>query len=380
MKGNFAWLIFAITALICLCWIGFSVRDDIHENDVFYDVIQKRINTAISPSSTVSIGVAGDWKNHKDILLGVEQAVEKINTSGGILARKVTLVIEDDKGTIDGALLAAQSFAAKPEVAFVIGHTQIRLNEAVAQHYEFYGILCIAPNTVNSFTSNNTSTLLFENGIAPRHIGEAIIDLAKTNHWKRMGLLYSKNDHTIRRARQFESMVNQHQIQVPLSFGYEGLKSDIKEHMMTWKRELDLDAMILAIDQSDIASFISACRKLGINSPFVIISKKHPFIQTLKGGEQSLYWIKQKRDESSTINSLMKNMEKSSGRTLSTNMILGYDSLSILAQKIEEAGSFLPVDVAAVFKETKVNKSVSGTLRFDKQGNAIKQSVIFTTD
>lgn len=380
MRGNLAWLIFGLASLSCLFWIGFSVRDDMHEDNVFHDVIQKRINTAISPQSTVYIGVAGDWKNHKDILHGVEQAAQKLNASGGILDRKVALVIEDDKGTIDGALLAAQSFAVKPEIAFVIGHTQLRLNEAVAQHYEFYGILCIAPNTVNSFTSNNNSTLLFENGMAPRHIGEAIIDLAKTKDWKRLGLLYTRNDQTMRRARQFESMVNKHEIQVPLSFGYEGLKSDITEHMITWKRELDLDAMILAIDQADMPSFIFACRKVGISAPLVIISKKRPSIQALKEGENLLYWIKQKEDENLTVKRLMKQVKKSSGQILSTNMTLGYDALTILAQKIEEAGSFVPADVAATFKEAKVNTSVSGTLRFDKQGNAVKQSVVFTAD
>ncbi len=40
----------------------------------------------------------------------------------------------------------------------------------------------------------------------------------------------------------------------------------------------------------------------------------------------------------SILHSLMKNVENPSEQTLSTNMTLGYDSLIILAQKIEETG------------------------------------------
>ena len=379
MKGTLAWFIFGLAALTCLLWIGFGVRDDLREDDVFHDIIEKRMDIAESPGEVVHIGVAGDWKHHGDILQGITLAAEELNDKGGILGRTVSLVPEDDHGTVDGALEVAQSFASRPEIAFVIGHTRLRLNADVAQNYEFYGIMCLSPNAANAHSSANTFSLLFENGMSPRQTGRAILELAQRNGWTRLGLLYAKSDHAMRQARQFESMANKHEIRVPLSFGYEGRGSGIAQHMERWKRELDLDAMVLAVDEADTIPLIAACRVIGIDCPFIVVREKPASLNTAASELGTLFFLKQPAPTQATTD-LTERCQKTYGHGPKTDTLLGYDALSILAQAITKAGTFVPADVAQSLKGAQIDTSVSGTLRFDEHGTAIKGPMEFRAD
>ena len=337
MKGLLAWIIFGLAALTCLFWIGCGMRDDLREDDVFRNIIQERINLAQSSGDEVHIGVAGDWKHQNDILQGIELAAEEINADGGILGRKVVLTVEDDQGTVNGALTVAQSLASRPEITFVIGHTRLGLNAAVAQNYEFYGILCITPNTVDTHSTESHFSLLFENGMPPQQISGAILNIAKENKWTRLGLIYAKSDNAMSQARRFESMANKQEIKIPLSFAYQGRGSGIAQHMEHWKRELDLDAVVLTVDDADEIPLISACGVIGIECPFIVTGEPPATLKPTASEELgTMYFIEPVIYTTMTkeVNGRFQNLF---GQTPPINALLGYDSLHILDQAIRKA-------------------------------------------
>jgi len=377
MKGLLAWIIFGLAALTCLFWIGFGVRDDLREDDVFHDIIQERIALAESSGTEVHIGVAGDWKHQDAILQGIELAAEEINADGGILGRKVVLAVEDDLGTVNGALTTAQSLASRPEIAFVIGHTRLGLNAAVAQNYEFYGLLCMTPNTVDTHSTESRFSLLFENGMPPQQISGAILNLAKEKQWTRLGLLYAKSDNAMRQARRFESMSNKHEIQIPLSFSYQGRGSGIAKHMEHWKRELDLDAVVLTVDEADITPLVSACRVIGIECPFVVVGEPPATMKAAKSEELGTIYFLESVIKTPAQTDLAKRLRDRFGHALSVDVLLGYDSLHILNQAIVKADSFVPDHVAKALRDAPIGNSISGTLRFDRHGTAIKRPPSF---
>jgi len=372
MKGLLAWIIFALASLTCLFWIGFGVRDDLREDDVFHDIIQERIDLANNPGEELHVGVVGDWARHESILKGVSVAAEDINEDGGILGRKIVLDSQDDKGTVDGALGVAQVFATNPEIAFVLGHTQLNLNAAVAQNYEFYGLLCLSPNIAGGSSGDNFSRH-FENGTPPYQIGGAILNLAKEKKWTRIGLLYEKSDHALRQARRFESMANKHGIQMPLSFAYEGRGSGVAMHMERWKRELGLDAIVLAVDDSDVIPLISACRVLEIDCPIIVLGER-PAVTSSQAEEMlgAMYFLEPYHGDAA-FHDFSKRFRDKFTDAPNADALLGYDSLLILAGAIRKADSFVPDAVAAALKDSPIEDSLSGSLRFDQKGSAIKR-------
>lgn len=377
MKGVFAWIVFGLSAVACLVWIGFGVHDDLREDSVFHDIIAERLAMAESPGDTVHIGIAGDWKNHTAILQGARLAVDAVNADGGLLGKKIILDAQDDHGTVAGALAVAHDFAANPEIGFVIGHTSLKLNNSVAQNYEFYGLMRLSPNISGSGSAD--FSLLFENGMPPDQTSGAILALAKEHGWNRIGLIYAKSDHAQRQARRFESMANKHDTQVPLAYGYEGKGSGISQHMERWKRELDLDAIVLTVRDSDVSGIIGASRALGIDCPFVVIGERPAMSPQASAVLGTVYWLSPVRLEDAHAD-LGHEYETRFKAPMGIDGLLGYDAVLILANAITRAGTFVPAKVAEFLKDAQVDTSLSGTLRFDSRGAAIKRPPNFTAN
>jgi branched-chain amino acid transport system substrate-binding protein len=374
MKGLLAWIVFAFAAACCLLWIGFGVRDDLREDDVFHNVIKERVDLAGESGGEIYVGVAGDWKEHGDVLHGVELAADEINGDGGILGRKVVLVPHDDHGTVEGALAVAQEFASRPEIPFVIGHTHLPLNGAVAQNYEFYGVLVMSPNTSGLGATANAFSLIFEDGMPPAQTSGAILALARDKGWKRVGLIYAKSDHATRQAREFESMANQHGIQVVLSFGYEGRGSGVAQHMARWKRELDLDAMVLTVHEENVIPLISACRVIGLDCPFVVTGERPDGIARAEG-LGNVYFLEPVRNGQG-YERFAARFKAKFGHAPTSDGALGYDALRLYADAVREAETFVPAEVADAL-EGDVTESLSGTLLFDGHGSAVKRAPLF---
>lgn len=375
MKEYLAWIIFTFAAVSCLFWIGFGVRDDLREDDVFHNIVEERLELAKAPGDTIIIGMAGDFTTHKSLLLGAQLAAQEINANGGILGKKVTLEVGDDQGTIEDSLTVAQKFASNPKIGFVIGHTNLGLSNGVAQNYEFYGVLRLSPNTSDS--TKTGFSLLFENGIKPRQIGESVLSIAAKNNWHKLGIIYSKNKQAMQQARQFESMANKQNINVPLAFAFEGRGSGISTHMVKWKRELALDAMVLSIDQADIPAIISACRAVGINCPFILLEGQTRLSPDRKDDFGTVYSMTPPRTDAAYIR-LAVHFQKTFNLPLTMDAILGFDALHILAQAITKADSFVPSEVAETLKNSPLKNSISGTTQFDAHGAAIRNPPKFS--
>ena len=374
MKGTLAWIIFSLTVAVCLLWVGFGVRDDLREDTVFHDIVSERLDYAEDPDEEVHIGVAGDFAVHQDILLGARLAASIINADGGILGRKIVLDERDDQGTVDESLAVAQEFASNPQIGFVIGHTHFGLSNGVAQNYEFYGVLRISPNT-----SGNTQSgfkLLFENGIDPKQTGKAVLDVAVQNNWRKLGLIYTKSKRAMQHARRFESMANKEGIKIPLAFAFKGRGSGISRHMVRWKRELDLDAIVLAIDQTNVAGIISACRAIGIECPFILLGE-YAKLPKRDNGLGTVYVMEPLRNDPAYAE-LAKDYEAMNKEPMTTDALLGFDALNILKQAIVKADSFVPSKVAETLKDTSVDNSMSGTTNFDDSGSAVRQPPHFS--
>ena len=370
MKGLSAWIVFGLAVAVCLLWIGYGVRDDLREDHVFHRVIEEREDLAEDPDGEVHIGLAGDWNAHCDVLRGAELAAATLNESGGMLGRKVVIDQLDDHGTVEGALEVAQDFASRPEIPFVIGHTRLPLLAAVAQNYEFYGVLVMAPISSGMGSTVNAFSLLFENGMPAAQTSRAVLELALSKGWKRLGLIYSKSDHGRRQAREFESMANQRGIRVALSFGFEGRGSGVSYHMERWKRELALDAMVLAVPDKDELPLISACRAVGIDCPFAVLGERPANIaddnRHLLG---KLYFLERSRSPGYDV--FARDYAARFKSEPSTEAIYGYDAVRLLAGAVAKAGSFVPADVTRALHDG-VADSLSGTVRFDEHGSAVK--------
>lgn len=366
MKGLIPWIIFGLSALTCLIWISTGVRDDLREDSVFHDIIKARAEQARS-GTDLHIGVAGDWGRHKSVLEGIQAGADKLNSQGGMLGRPVVLDVQDDKGTVEGALTVAQSFASNPMITMVIGHTDPRLNGAVTQNYEFYRLLNISPNASSAGNGNGTHPLQFSNSLAPKQLGNSLLDLAQKQGWTRIGLIHSNTAFHQRQARLMESMADARLIQVPLAMGYQG--QELTQDITRWQRELGLDALVLTVDKSQFLRLIHHIRSANMDLPIVTTTDKPENMAEDDPSVGELYFL-----QSSPADAALANHNTSPVSPFA----LGYETIMLLERAATASGSLLADDLAAALKRLHLDPPVVTTTSIDSNGNAVKLTPVFS--
>ena len=99
-------------------------------------------------ADAIRIGEINSYKRFPAFLepykKGMDLAVEQINKSGGLLGRKLELVIRDDGGTPGGAVRAAEELVTREKVALLAGSFASNVGLAVADFAKQNKVLYIA--------------------------------------------------------------------------------------------------------------------------------------------------------------------------------------------------------------------------------------------
>src|SRR3972149_4684153 len=125
---------------------------------------------------TIKIGELNGYKVFPAFLepykKGMELALQEINSSGGVLGRKLELVIRDDGGTPGDAVRAAEELIAREKVNVLMGTFASHVGLAVANLANQRRILFLASEPL-------TDKIVWENGnrytwrLRPSKIGRA---------------------------------------------------------------------------------------------------------------------------------------------------------------------------------------------------------------
>jgi branched-chain amino acid transport system substrate-binding protein len=110
---------------------------------------------AHSTSAQIKLGVAGPMSGGSaafgaQLRHGVEQAIEDINSEGGILGQKIQAppFVGDDRSDPKEGVLVANKFVAEG-VKFVVGHFHSLITIHASEVYQKNGILEITPSASN---------------------------------------------------------------------------------------------------------------------------------------------------------------------------------------------------------------------------------------
>lgn len=102
-------------------------------------------------NGTIKIGVAaplsGDTADGGiQIVQGVQLAAQEINDKGGLLGKRVEVVLKDDKANADAGKKVASELVVE-KVSAVVGHKDSGVSDAAAPIYEAAGIVQISPTS-----------------------------------------------------------------------------------------------------------------------------------------------------------------------------------------------------------------------------------------
>jgi branched-chain amino acid transport system substrate-binding protein len=106
-----------------------------------------KIGEAKHLTIAVSVPISSNLSIAQEILRGVAQAQDEINTTGGIQGQKLQVVIVDDQNDPEIAIKVAEELVKQTNVLAVVGHNASDASVAAAPIYQKGGLVMVSPTS-----------------------------------------------------------------------------------------------------------------------------------------------------------------------------------------------------------------------------------------
>lgn len=313
---------------------------------------------------------------------GANLAVEEINAKGGVLGKQIKLDIMDDKGDAVESVSAFNKLTEQGIVA-LIGAVTSKPSDAVAQAAVETGIPVITPTgTAQSITTHGEN--IFRAPFIDPYQGIVMAQYAK-DELKASKVAVIKNnssDYSDGLATAFVEKSKELGLDVVAEEAYGDTDVDFKTQL-TSIAQVAPDVLFMPDYYQKIALIAPQARQAGLTATLiggdgwdgVIQSINKDNISSIEGAYFANTFSLDDKEEK--VQSFIANYSEKYGEKPQSFSALGYDSVYLIADAIEKAGTTESDKVVEAMKSTQYS-GVTGSFKFDENRDPIK-SVFMTT-
>ncbi|MGM0607907.1 MAG: ABC transporter substrate-binding protein [Candidatus Muiribacteriota bacterium] len=366
-KFNIAFILF----LILLCFSGCSSDDEainrgnlIKENDDF-----------------LKIGVGWPLQGGEDPLKkGVELAVEKINSTDGVLGRKVIVDYKDDEADISRGLRIANEFSSDKSILSVIGHRNSYISATVSNIYKEAGILMISPGSTMPKLTQMGNHLFLRTMPSDIKIAEYAAKIAGRNNYKNIIIYYENNDYGRGLANAFEDFSPKFNLNIIDRRSIESGTKQEFEHDLNYFELLDFDAFFLAGVMPIASDFVNYARERGFEQMIFggdgLDSKE--FLDALSNGVEDVISVSvfnSKKDDKK-VEEFIRDYYQKYQIEPDIWAAQGYDAVNLLMDSVETSGFLNPEKLSKYIKNLESWEGVTGKHVFSSDGDLSQKDVV----
>ncbi|MES2535006.1 MAG: ABC transporter substrate-binding protein [Pseudomonadota bacterium] len=317
----------------------------LHAKAILAGAIIAAASTAVAQETirigliTDRIGPAKPWS--EPITVGAVYAVKELNAKGGLLGKKVELLIEDDQGKPDVSASAARKLD-EAGAAFILSttHTPAALQaqsvtlETKTPH--------LAPSlTVDTLTTQIQNPNFWQTGpLASTQIA-TLLAYAKNKNYKRVALIADNSAISQATAKAFRAELEKNNIQV-VSDEMVPAGSTSAEAQMQKVRQARPDAIFLAtLLTSENLLILKAYRQNGMNTPILgNYNLSVPiYMSVAKGLLNGVTFVDAWDPAKPNVQRFLAEYKKDMGVEPHSMQGYGYDGVMLAADAIRRAGS-----------------------------------------
>jgi len=348
---------------------------------------EKRAQIAAASNNDDIVIAIVDTTGPFSFLQGALLAVKELNQRGGILNRKIRPLIYNDEGDPDKGLAIAKEISANENVVAVVGHPFSGVAIPVSITYNSAGLVFLSPEaTIPGLTQHGFSNT-FRNLLSSKQSGRQLAAFAFSQKFKKMMIIYLRDDMYSRNAKIFYEEANRLGIEIVAQKSYPK-NSDVFNDLIANIKKLEssdtgVDAVLLGGPLTLAAEIIKQARAMGVTIPF------------LGGGGLNLDNLGLIRIAGSaadgTIVPSVFNPQLASpvtrtfvSRFKSEYFIApdtwdaqGYDAIQILMYAMEKSRSTVPARVSTTLRYLPRWNGVTGSYQFDQNGDIIGKKLYF---
>lgn len=354
------------------------------------NISKERAVKAEKATGDIVIGAAAPWSfmlNHTGEMMweGIEMAVNEVNTSGGVLGRKILIVKEDDEASVTKGRSIAQTFAENLDMVAVIGHYNSHVSIPASSIYESSGLLMLSPESTNPELTQQGFKYVFRNVPSDIIIGAQMADcMIKMGH-RKVAIYYTRSTYGYGLANGFEDRFVEYidkfegvEIVDRISYDSNNMR-EFKAVLNRWKH-LKFDAIFLVAGMPEAAMIITKACELGINVPFFggdLFGSPELWKIAGKSSDRIVFGTffhpDDPRPEVKRFNTDFKDKY---GTIPDPMAAQGYDAVKLLVYAMKKAGTTAPDKVADILHSTKNWMGVTGVHTFDEKGDVVDKPVV----
>jgi len=311
---------------------------------------------------------------------GIQMAVEKINQEGGLLGKKVVVIVEDDQGKPEEAATAVKKLINQDKVIAVLGEVASSRSLAAAPICQEAKIPMITPSSTNPEVTRKGDYIFRVCFIDPFQ-GDVMARFTYNDlKIKKVAILRDiKNDYSVGLANYFAEDYKKLGGQIVGDESYSEGDIDFRAQLTNLKSK-KAEAIFVPGYYTEVGLLVRQARDLGIRIPIIggdgWDSPKLIEIggKALEGCYYSNHYSPD--DPDPLVQSFVLEFKAKYGELPDAMAPLGYDAAMVLFEAIKRAGSLDPAKVRDEIAKTKEFSGIAGKVTIDSLRNAEKPAVI----
>jgi len=315
---------------------------------------------------------------------GVKLAAEEINASGGVLGKKIRLVIEDDQGKAEEAASAVTKLITRDNVVAIIGENSSNQSLAAAPICQSNKIPMISPSSTNPNVTKK-GDYIFRVCFTDPYQGKALATFVRQN----LGLTSAailrdnKNDYSVGLAEVIRAEFTRLGGKIAAEQSYSGGDNDFRPQLTAIK-SANPQVLFVPGFYTDAGQIALQARDLGLTVPLVGGDGWDSPTVIAIGGKavdgcyfSDHYFVGEPRP---AVQRFVGEINKRTGKNPDANSALGYDALYILVNAIKAAGSLDTKAIRDRIATTKQYDGVSGVITMGPDRDPIKPVAMIKID
>ena len=339
---------------------------------------QDTIKIGVTQPLTGAFAASGNY-----VAQGAKIAEEEINKAGGVLGKKLQLIIEDNKSNPTEAVATAEKLINSDKVPVLMGAWSSTLTLAVMPKLEEYKVPMVVETSSSGKITTSGNPYIFRISPTSEMEAKAFLPLFKTLGIKKADFLATNNDFGLGASKEFSGAARQSGVEVGVMETMDPKATDFSAQLAKIKVSgSDTLFVTTAVEQITLILKQAKDQQLsqriittgGSNSPDQLIAQAGDaangsyhlvfftpwFPEAVKNPELAKKFVALWNEKKHNVGGL-------------TEGFRGWDGLNVIAEAIKAAGKAEPEAISKALWDVKV-KGINGDISFIKQGPAGKES------
>jgi branched-chain amino acid transport system substrate-binding protein len=339
---------------------------------------QDTIKIGVTQPLTGAFAASGNY-----VAQGAKIAEEEINKAGGVLGKKLQLIIEDNKSNPTEAVATAEKLINSDKVPVLMGAWSSTLTLAVMPKLEEYKVPMLVETSSSGKITTSGNPYIFRISPTSEMEAKAFVPLFKTMGIKKADFLATNNDFGLGASKEFSGAARQSGVEVGVMETMDPKATDFSAQLAKIKASGgDTLFVTTAVEQITLILKQAKDQQLpqriittgGSNSPDQLIAQAG---DAANGSYHLVFftpWFPEavKNPEIAKKFVTLWNEKKHNVGGL-TEGFRGWDGLNVIAEAIKAAGKAEPEAIKKALWDVKV-KGINGDISFIKQGPAGMES------